>query len=52
MLEEFLSICITLRLIKGASLMLVELDQDPPLCTIDYAIGYVVLWPWKLTKQY
>jgi len=52
MLEEFLFVCITSRLIKGASLMFLEVDQDPPLYTIDDAVRYVMFWPWKLTKWY
>jgi hypothetical protein len=50
--KEFLFVCITSHLIKGASLMFLEVDQDPPLRTIDNAIQYVMLWPWKLTKRY
>jgi hypothetical protein len=30
MLEKFLSVCITLRLIKGVGLMFPKLDQNPP----------------------
>jgi hypothetical protein len=50
MLEECLSICITSRLIKGANLMFLEVDQDSPLCIIDDAVWHVMLWPSKLTR--
>jgi hypothetical protein len=50
MLEEFLSIFITSRLIKGASLMFLEVDQDPPLRIIDDVVWDVMLWPSKLTR--
>jgi hypothetical protein len=47
--EHCLSIGITTCLIRGAHLLIPNLDHDLLLCTFEDAIGYIVLWPWKQT---
>lgn len=27
------------------------LNHDPPICIINDAMGFIILWPWKLTKK-
>ncbi len=36
-------------LMATTSLHFLNLDHETPLHTIGDAIGYVILWPWKLT---
>jgi hypothetical protein len=50
---ETLSIAISFSTMASVSLSFPNLDgQDVPLQTIGDAIGYIILWPWKLTTTY
>ncbi len=48
----FLSIAIMNSLLKCVHLPCHDSSHDPPLCTIQDAIGYVVMWPWKQTTTH
>jgi hypothetical protein len=52
MLEECSFVSITSCLLVGVHFPYLELGHDPPLCIIDKTIGYIVLWPWKLTTKF
>jgi hypothetical protein len=49
-LEYYLFVAITSSLVKGAHLSCRVVDHDPPLYTIDNAIGYIIMWPYKHTN--
>ncbi len=50
---ETLSIVVSFSTMASASLPFPNLDgQDVALQTIGDAIGYIILWPWKLTTAY
>jgi hypothetical protein len=50
---ETLSIAVSFSTMASASLPFPNLDgEDVPLQTIGDAIGYIILWPWKLTIAY
>jgi hypothetical protein len=50
---EILSIAVSFSTMASVSLPFPNLDgQDVPLQTIGDAIGYIILWPWKLTTTY
>jgi hypothetical protein len=38
--------------LKGVHLLVLELDNDLPLYSVDDVIGYIVQWPWKETIAY
>jgi hypothetical protein len=50
--SDYVSIAITSSLQAFDSLPFPQFDHDPPLLTIKDAMGYVVLWPWKLIDKY
>jgi hypothetical protein len=52
MLEECISISITSCFLVGAHLPYLEPGHDPPLYIIDRVVGYIILWPWKLTTKF
>jgi hypothetical protein len=45
-------VSITSCFLVGAHLPYPKPGHDPPLCTIDEAVGYIILWPWKLTTKF
>ncbi len=45
-------VSITSCFLVSAHLPYLELGHDPPLCTVDRTIGYIILWPWKLTTKF
>ncbi len=50
---ETLSIAVSFSTLAIASLPFPNPDgEDVPLQTIGDAIGYIILWPWKLTTTY
>jgi len=50
--SDYASIAITSSLPAFDSLPFPQFDHDPPLLTIKDAMGYVVLWAWKLIDKY
>jgi hypothetical protein len=52
MLEECIFVSITSCLLVSVHLPYPEPGHDPPLCIIDRAIGYIILWPWKFTTKF
>jgi len=45
--KNFLFVAIMNNLLKGVHLPCPNSSHDPPLCTIQDAIRYIVMWPWK-----
>jgi hypothetical protein len=44
-------VAVNVSLLTTTSLPFLDLDHDTPLKTIGDAIGYIILWPWKLTSS-
>jgi hypothetical protein len=51
MLEEYIYVAITFCVLAGVHLPYLEHDHGPPFHTIDSVVGYIILWPWKLTTK-
>jgi len=50
--KECVYVSITSYLLVGVHLPYLEPSHDPPLCTVDRAVGYIILWPWKLNIKF
>jgi len=50
--KECIYVSITSCLLAGVHLPYPELGHNPPLCIVDKIIGYIILWPWKLTAKF
>jgi hypothetical protein len=46
-----LSVAVNVSLLATTSLPFLDLDHDTLLKTIGDAVGYIILWPWKLTSS-
>jgi hypothetical protein len=46
-----LSVDVNVSLLATTSLPFLDLDHDAPLKSIGDAVGYIILWPWKLTSS-
>jgi hypothetical protein len=42
---------VKVSLLATTSLPFLDLDHDTPLKTIGDVVGYIILWPWKLTSS-
>jgi hypothetical protein len=49
--EECIFVAITSCVLAGVHLIYPEHDHDPPLNIINSAVGYIILWAWKLTTK-
>jgi hypothetical protein len=52
MLEECIFVAITSCVLVGVHLLYPKHDHDPPLYIVNNAIGYIILWRWKLITKF
>jgi hypothetical protein len=52
MVVDTLSIFVSSCLLIKSSLPFPKIKHDPPFIRVQNAVGYIILWPWKLTTTY
>jgi hypothetical protein len=49
--EKCIYVAITSCVLAGVHLPYLEHDHDLPFHIVDSVVGYIILWPWKLTTK-
>jgi hypothetical protein len=50
--KECISVDITSCVLVNVHLLYPEYDHDPPHYIVKSAVGYIILWPWKVTTKF